>query len=86
MYSNCDYDRYLTEKQAEYEDRCNKPVETCFECDEDLYENEEYDGDYFYYTNTYLIGDYKIMFNSSKYIKDQCICDLQLDSIDIYKI
>lgn len=41
MYSNYDYDRYLTEKQAEYEDRCNKPVETCFECDEDLYENEE---------------------------------------------
>lgn len=56
------------------------------ELDLDLYENEEYDGDYFYYTNTYLIGEYKIMFNSSKYIKDQCICDLQLDSINIYKI
>lgn len=55
------------------------------ELDLDLDENEEYSGDYFYYDNAYNFGKYTLIFNSSKYIKDQCICDLQLNSIDIYK-
>lgn len=53
--------------------------------DLDLYENEEYSGDYFLYENTFDFGKYKITVNSSKYIKDQCICDLSPDSIDIYE-
>lgn len=51
----------------------------------DIHENEEYSGDYFLYENCFDFGKYKIQVNSSKYIKDQCICDLQVDSIDIYK-
>lgn len=36
-----DYDRYLYQKQEEYDSKRTKVVEECFECGNDLYENEE---------------------------------------------
>lgn len=53
---------------------------------DDLQDNEEYDGrDFFYYNQTYNFGKYKIDVKSSRYIKDQSICDLDVDFFDIYE-
>ncbi len=51
----------------------------------ETYEDEEYDGDYFIYNNSFDLGKYKAVIYSSRYIKDGCICDLTAGSIDIYK-
>ena len=81
-----DISKYITENINDDFDLVFGDLEVfASELDLDLHENEEYSGDYFYYDNTYSFGKYTLVFNSSKYIKDQCICDLQLDSIDIYE-
>lgn len=48
-----DYDRYLYQKQEEYDSKRTKVVEECFECGNDLYENEEcyYIGGHYYCQN-----------------------------------
>jgi len=82
-----DITKYITEKIGDDFDLVFSDLEVFVsELDLDIEENEEYSGDYFYYDNAYSFGKYTLVFNSSKYIKDQCICDLQLDSIDIYEI
>ena len=48
-----DYDRYLDQKQEKYDSKRTKVVEECFECYNDLHENEEcyYIGGHYYCQN-----------------------------------
>lgn len=56
----------------------------CREFGLEYMENESMSSDYFYYTETFKLGKYKITINSSRYIKDQSICELEINNFELY--
>ena len=62
------------------------PAEFLWSLDLHVRDNETCDSSYFYYYDTFDLGEYAIVISGSKYIKDQCICDMEIDEkFEVYK-